>query len=386
MKILFVHDHRFRRVGDKYYSTGGLTDDVLGRYSKYCDSVTVIARVFEEKSANEKWSEIQDPKVSIRGNSSLSYKELDGCINDCDAIIVRLPSFLGLRALRINNRIKKPYIIELVGCAWDALWNHSLLGKLAAPYAFATTRKIIKRSPWVLYVTKQFLQSRYPTNGMQIACSDVVLDSLDETVLDSRIKRVMAKKTSLVIGTIGALDVTYKGQDTVIRALGELHRRGNDAYEYQLVGNGDCTRLKRIAEDEGISDKVTIIGGLPHHRINEWLDNIDIYIQPSKLEGLPRSLIEAMSRGVPSFGTNVGGIPELLPRDCLIPRGRNARDELVGILDSINSENMGLMAECCFSKASEYRPELLDANRNQFYASFFNSVKTDDGCEGLDNR
>ena len=37
-----------------------------------------------------------------------------------------------------------------------------------------------------------------------------------------------------------------------------------------------------------------------------------VYIQPSRIEGLPRALIEAMSRGCACVGSSVGGIPELL--------------------------------------------------------------------------
>ena len=46
---------------------------------------------------------------------------------------------------------------------------------------------------------------------------------------------------------------------------------------------------------------------------------MDIYIQPSYTEGLPRALIEAMSVGLPCIGSSVGGIPELLKENFLVP-------------------------------------------------------------------
>src|SRR5699024_4129738 len=46
--------------------------------------------------------------------------------------------------------------------------------------------------------------------------------------------------------------------------------------------------------------------------VNEWIDHLDLYIQPSRTEGLPRGLIEAMNRGCPAIGSRAGGIPELL--------------------------------------------------------------------------
>ena len=58
MKLLFVHDHKFRKVGNAIYSTGGLNNEVLERYSKMVSQVTVIARILEEKQSENKWSKI----------------------------------------------------------------------------------------------------------------------------------------------------------------------------------------------------------------------------------------------------------------------------------------------------------------------------------------
>jgi len=66
-----------------------------------------------------------------------------------------------------------------------------------------------------------------------------------------------------------------------------------------------------------------------------WLDEIDIYLQPSLAEGLPRSLIEALSRGCPIIASRCGGIPELLDDECLIRPGvvSELRDQLTARVD-----------------------------------------------------
>src|SRR5690606_15570335 len=119
-------------------------------------------------------------------------------------------------------------------------------------------------------------------------------------------------QNKIIIGTTAAIDVKHKGQQYVIEALGELKKNGYTKFEYHLVGGGDPAYLKSIAKRHNIEENIHFLGTLPHNKVFEWLDNIDIYVQPSRQEGLPRALIEAMSRGLPAFGANTAGIPELL--------------------------------------------------------------------------
>ena len=75
-------------------------------------------------------------------------------------------------------------------------------------------------------------------------------------------------------------------------------------------------RLKKY----GVEDDVQFMGVMPHEKVFEWMDNLDIYIQPSDQEGLPRALIEAMSRACPAIGSTTAGIPELLSEDAIFTR------------------------------------------------------------------
>src|SRR5690606_42058407 len=96
------------------------------------------------------------------------------------------------------------------------------------------------------------------------------------------------------------------------RALARLRQIGLDGFRYEIVGGGDQSYLRKIARKYGVADPVDFLGRITRKEVFQWLDKIDLYIQPSKTEGLPRALIEAMSRGLPCLGTRVGGIPELL--------------------------------------------------------------------------
>ena len=48
MELIFGHDHKFRLIDGKYYSTGGLSEDILMRYVNIFGTITVVARVIKE--------------------------------------------------------------------------------------------------------------------------------------------------------------------------------------------------------------------------------------------------------------------------------------------------------------------------------------------------
>ena len=162
----------------------------------------------------------------------------------------------------------------------------------------------MKKAPRVLYVTNEFLQKRYPTNGEQIACSDVVLEEITDDILDKRIARIQNKTDNEIkLCTVANVGLKYKGHEYVIRAISKLNKDNDKKYKYYLIGNGYQERLKTIAKKYGVEEDVIFLNSLPHSEVFKTLDNIDIYIQPSLQEGLPRALLEAMSRACPTIGS-----------------------------------------------------------------------------------
>ena len=254
-----------------------------------------------------------------------------------------------------------------MGCAWDAYWNHGLVGKMAAPYVFAKMKQTVYHADYALYVTNEFLQKRYPCKNSSVAASNVQLVEVSDDVLSKRIERIKKCDTkTLRLMTTAAVDVRYKGQEFVIKAIPLLNKAGIRV-QYLLVGGGDQTYLKEIAKSCGVDDQVVFVGRLPLPEVFELLDTVDIYIQPSLQEGLPRSVIEAMSRGCPAIGARTAGIPELLSPECVVRR-KSSTDIAETIISIANQEKMEALAKRNFAEAKEYRNDVLNARREAYFA------------------
>jgi glycosyltransferase involved in cell wall biosynthesis len=394
MKLLFVHGTKFKEDSNGVYYTGGsYSQSIWNRYLSVANELSVIARkdsiIYDPGYARRNFNYFNKEKICLikAPNLASSPKEffniqkrkaknkiIENAVLNNDCVIARLPSSNGNIAISMARKYNKPYLIELVGCPWDAFWNHSWKGKFVAPFMWYATKKAVKNASYVLYVTNEFLQYRYPCAGKTIGCSDVALPTLDESVLGVRLNKIkqITKYKPIVLGTTAAVDVRYKGQEYVIQAIAELNKQGYN-FEYRLVGGGDKARLQSIAEKYSVADKVIFEGSIPHERIFDYLDDIDIYVQPSQTEGLPRALIEAMSRGCPCVGSNAGGIPELLDTPFIFNSGNV--QELANILASFDTEKMIKQAKRNFEMSKSYSKEVIETRRNKFFKDFAESVK-----------
>lgn len=377
--MIFIHGHKFIEKDGEYYTTGSLNNKVFERYLNIFESVEVLANVVKHSDKNDRFVHVNN-KVSkikfdlIGSKNSPSkliriFKLIEEKVDANEHIVVRMPSFYGMIAIYYATKMKKEYLVEVVGCPWDAFWNHSIKGKIIAPFMWYMTKRLVKKAPYVIYVTNSFLQKRYPTKGKNIGCSDVALPPISDEILSRRLNKIdnMDKNQPMKIGTSAAVNVKYKGQEYVIKAISILNNEGYN-FEYYLAGGGDNTYLRSIAEKYNVIDKVKFLGSLPHEEIFNYLDNLDIYIQPSKQEGLPRALVEAMSRGCPAIGSKTGGIPELLNDKFIFKNG--SVNQICDLLKKMDNATMIREAKRSYNKSKYYDRVLLENKRIEFYNKF----------------
>jgi glycosyltransferase involved in cell wall biosynthesis len=128
-----------------------------------------------------------------------------------------------------------------------------------------------------------------------------------------------------------------------------------------VAGTGpDRERLGALAAQLGLADRVRFAGFVPHGRgLVAVLDAGDVFVLPSRSEGLPHSVVEAMARGLPVVATAVGGLPELLGDGSgvvVAPGDAAALAEALGALHADPSRRAALSA-ASLARARRFRPE-----------------------------
>ena len=390
MKILFTHDHKFCRTADGIYlSDGQFPYRLWQRYLEVFDEIVVAARVRAPEPGEDlsRLDVSSGPKVSFVEIPSLSNpvamftkrREAAGRLRQalagCDGLIARI-SEISLLAAEVADELNKPWLTEVVYCPFDSLWNYgNWQGKMYAHYSAYKTARMTRRAPFAVYVTREFLQRRYPCAGRILSCSDVQLIKSNEDVLTKRLEKIRGMRDSIRIGLVGSLS-RYKGIDTALQAVRLLRQEGRNI-QLAILGGGKPDYWEQLADKNNVRDITEFCGVLPNgEAVNTWLDAVDIYIQPSYQEGLPRALVEAMNRGCPAVGSSAGGIPELLAPEWIHRPGDS--QGLAGLLGKMIEERSLLATEARrnFQEASKYDKGHLDQIRQDFWREFIDYAKS----------
>lgn len=380
LKCLFIHDHKFKKVNGSYFSEGKFTDSVFRRYVNPNDRLIVISRMINTRDSRN-LSEITLKNIDFRPikgiavSKAFSVHLLDNIklvthnIKNTDFIVVRLPSFVGVFTLILNIMFKKPYFIEVVGDAEQALLtaqeSPNFLYKQFCIFFSHLNRFFIGNALGAVYVTKETLQKKYPNNGITCVASNVEIKIKEKEL---KLEDFNIKGNSFKVGLIGSFNNHYKGIKEAIKSINILQKNNYNVHLYILGSGHLLEEYKNLASTLNITDNIHFDGSLEGgEEVIKWLENMDIYIQPSYTEGLPRALIEAMSVGLPAIATDIGGIPELLPADCLIPP-HNSEKLSHKISELIDSQELRFRHGCRnYITAKDYDSINLNRTRSKFW-------------------
>ncbi|TCP52339.1 glycosyltransferase involved in cell wall biosynthesis [Tumebacillus sp. BK434] len=381
MKLLVALEAHFYRTPDGRVWNDSVSDaSFWQRYLKVFPEVLVVARVKQVETADPKWKlsggeniefwclpDYQGPWQYLKRRRALR-EEIKKAVKACDAVMLRVPGAIGTLVWNVVKKTNKPYACEVVGDPWDSL-APGTVQSIARPLARVLTTWNLKRqceqADGVSYVTEKTLQRRYP-NRAAFYTHYSSIELYDNAYADS--PRTEAPHGEVRIFNAGSMATLYKAQDVQIQALHKLRARGINA-RLVLAGDGVCrAQFEEVAASLELSDKVDFLGLLPGpEAVRRELDRSDLFILPSRTEGLPRAVIEAMARGLPCIGTNVGGIPELLEQEDLVPV-EDAGALAERIAEMLQDAKLYTeRSDQNWHKAKEYHANLLSERRTTFY-------------------
>lgn len=131
---------------------------------------------------------------------------------------------------------------------------------------------------------------------------------VDVTAVDLE-EALAAPGTSPWLAVLGRLE-PVKGQSYLLECLALLRERQID-FRCVLIGEGpDRNTLARRIVELGLQDRVFLAGF--QAQVPEWLAAVDVLVIPSRWEGLPMALLEAMALAKPVVAHAVGGIPDVV--------------------------------------------------------------------------
>lgn len=383
MDLIFCTEARFiRRSTMQVYSVdGGITLEVLKRYLSCFAHVYIAARVLysEDVAFNSKY-EITHESVSfidlpyyigplqyLRVKRKIRNVFVKNIRNNC-AYICRVPGQIGSMIIPELRKRNLPFGVEVVGDPWDVFASGAVKHPLRIFFRYKwywDLKNIVQTASAVLYVTEYQLQMRYPPSqdAFQISASNVQIMSEQ---LPHVVKSIQSKAVYTLLA-IGSLEQMYKAPDVVLKALAMLKERGIHCRLIWLGAGVYQRDMEQLGDKLGVGEDCMFMGNVPKEEVYHQLSAADIFLMVSRTEGLPRALIEAMAVGLPCIGSEVGGIPELLDPEVLIPK-----EDVDALCDKIeymvhHIEFMNAQAKRNFNEAQKYYDTVLQEKRNRFY-------------------
>lgn len=384
MRLIFFTEARFIRnsLGVVFSLDTVFSNELWKRYLLVFDTILVVARVksienFQGKqefiASSERVEFLDLPyyigPLDFLRNMHTIKKIINSRITLLDSVILlRVPSTIALLSKKYLSKNKKTYGLEVVGDPWDVfapgVINHPFRSFIRI-FSYLSLKRIVQESSAVLYVTKISLQRRYPVKqGVFVTNASNVKINISNYA--EQPKHWQNKHPWKLI-SIGSLAQMYKGPDTVLKAIKLLETLDINC-ELTWLGDGKFKNdMILLSNSLKIRNKINFLGNVDANQVRDNLINSDLFVLASKTEGLPRAVIEAMATGLPCIGTNVGGIPELLDKAVLVPKGceKSLAQKIEEVL--LNPTFYNQQAARNLNEARNYSEDILSQRRNLFY-------------------
>lgn len=224
-------------------------------------------------------------------------------------------------------------------------------------------RKVVNKSDVIIALSeywKEYFKNEFPTKRVEI---------IKNVISAPRVhKQQTGYFTLLFLGLLGK----NKGIYDLLECIRDHKVEFQGKLKLYIGGNGEIEHVKQLIKEYGIADITIFEGWVSGDKKIELLNKSDAYILPSYKEGLPISILEAMSYGMPIISTPVGGIPEIVSNGengYLVEPG-NKEDIYKAIISLLNDSDLrNRMGSVSLSGVGEHLPEYVEKQLETLYDS-----------------
>lgn len=192
----------------------------------------------------------------------------------------------------------KKTVMHVHGGGFKEFYNNSIFKKILIKPILKTADRVICLSD---------VWHEYFSNHLQLKNTIVLPNPISLPRI--RAKEFESSRIELIF--FGAV-VASKGIFDLVHYLTSNRHFIEGKIILHICGEGEVERLKSIVSSQQLENKVFIHGWTSGSMKDSLLQHADIFILPSYAEGLPMSILEAMSFGKPIIATKVGGVPSLV--------------------------------------------------------------------------
>lgn len=261
---------------------------------------------------------------------------------------------------------RKPIILHLHGSEFKIFFDEELSGwkRVLALKIFNSPTVIVTLSDeWNAWVSSTVTRPEVIT----------IQNSINPPELQVGVSK--NRQQILFLGRIG----TRKGAYDLIEAMVEVVAKCPDVI-LKMGGDGELEQAGQMAREKGVAGNIEFVGWVRGEDKARLLAESGIYILPSYNEGMPMSVLEALSVGLPVISTMIGGIPEQVQdqvEGLLIEPG-----DIKGMADSINTilsdqavyDSMSAAAKLKFD--SQFSADIILPQLESLYARVLSQAHT----------
>jgi glycosyltransferase involved in cell wall biosynthesis len=213
----------------------------------------------------------------------------------------------GWAAVRLARRAGLPVVIQVHGSDVLVLARHPKRRRLTFDALRAADGVIAVSSD----LARRAIEEGVPPDRVRVVYGGIDADVFHPgSKVDARRRLGLDREPDPLLLFVGNL-LPVKGLDVLIDACAALAREGV-RFRCHLIGQGPLAKplAVQIAR-HGLTDRVKLLGPKPQTELPDWYRAADLFVLPSRSEGVPNVLREAAACGLRCVATRVGGIPEV---------------------------------------------------------------------------